>query len=766
MGLIVGASATPPALAPHVNLKPLVAVLDPSPVVPRDVMELCRWMARYYFQPPGEVFQAALPSEIQGRPRTRFRLTEAGREKPSHSLLCHFFPSRELSFRRVLALLSPMKPGTVAAKLKQLEKEGLLERGYLWKERVSRDRKVKYVRLASEPPIPEEKRTDKLKALLSALREREAPVAVKDLRVAEPGSRYWLQKLERAGCLEIVEGEPRRESPCARTEPAPPPFAPTPDQLAVIREIEPFLSNPSFQPFAIHGVTGSGKTEVYLRLAQAALDAGRGALVLVPEIALSTQMEALFRRRFGDLLAVWHSGLTPSTRYVQWREALEGRKKVALGARSAVFMPVQAGIIIVDEEHDPSYKQEERLRYHARDAALVRGRLLGVPVVLASATPSLQTVHHCLRRRYRRLELPRRIHDRPPPLLEVVDMRREKKSHRILSRRLEEALLETFEEGRQSLVFLNRRGFANFLLCNVCGHVVQCRRCSVSMTYHQGVSRLKCHYCGYEHAPPERCPECRHQALVARGFGTERVQRELESLLPSARVARMDRDTVTHAGRLAALLDDVRHRNVDILLGTQMIAKGHDFPHMTLAGIVNADTALQTGDFRAGEATVQTLMQVAGRVGRGDTPGQAIFQTYNPSHYTIRAVLDMSYMRFCREELESRRRLQYPPFTRMAKVMVTSPDEDAAEGAAREMARRCRRMTAQASGGEEAVAVLGPAPPPVAKLKDRFRRYVYLKAWTSRALQAFVERMLETLDGSPLPSKVHIAVDRDPVSAY
>jgi primosomal protein N' (replication factor Y) (superfamily II helicase) len=438
---------------------------------------------------------------------------------------------------------------------------------------------------------------------------------------------------------------------------------------------------------------------------------------------------------------------------------------VVLGVRSAVFMPVSdLGLIIVDEEHESSYKQDDHLRYHARDVALMRASLLKIPVVLGSATPSLQSAYHFRANRYTLLSMPNRIFERPLPELQVVDMRRESRKNRVLSLPLQRALLETLEKGEQALIFLNRRGFAAFLLCKTCGHVLQCLYCSVSLTFHQQDQSLRCHYCGWQRSVPQRCPSCEQEALVPHGFGTERVEREVRTLLPEERVVRIDRDTASHPGRVVEYLNAVRSSRVKVLIGTQMVAKGHDFPNITLVGIINADTALQVPDYRAGETTVQLLMQVAGRAGRGEKPGRAILQTYNPFHYTIDSVLQLDYLAFAQKELESRERLQYPPFTKFLKFLVTATKEEETREAAHQLAGLCREISAGMRHSDRHVAVLGPSPAPILKLSTRYRWHVFVKAWTNRDLQEFTEIVLSRVkDQSPL-RRVQLAVDRDPVS--
>ncbi len=723
LGLIVSLHRNSTGIPPGLVIRPLTALADESPVVPADLIALCLWISEYYFYPLGEVLQAALPAGIGTIPRNFSKLAAKGRE---------------------------------AGALDRLS--GLPS---------IRSRGVRHVRLVKRPNSIELERSAKLAHFFQVLEDSGGSLPVRMMRGRVKGCDYWLRKLQGEGIVEISEIEEIKESVCAQCIPYTIPPSLTSEQSLVFETILPFIQRPAFQPFLLHGVAGSGKTEVYLRLVEEELRNGRSALILAPEIALSTQLEALFRHRFDSELAVWHSGLSPATRCDQWREVLSGNRRVLLGVRSAVFMPLSdLGLIIVDEEHDASYKQEDRLRYHARDVAIMRARMLGIPIVLSSATPSLQSLQHSRAGRYTLVAMANRVMDRPLPSLQAVDMRNERGRTRILSTLLRKELSETLDRGEQALLFLNRRGFSTFYVCPKCGYVAQCGHCSISLTYHQKDNRLRCHYCGCERPLPDTCPECGGSALTPHGYGTEKVEEEVREFFPDAKVARIDRDTVSRGGDMAKLLDSVRERRTDILIGTQMIAKGHDFPFITLVGVINADTALQVSDFRAGENTVQLLMQVAGRAGRGEKPGKVLLQTFNPSHYTIRSVLDMDYTEFCAEELASRERLQYPPFTRLLKFLVTAHEEEDAKEGAHGLASLCRGVSESLRADGRNIAVLGPAPAPIQKLLDRFRWHVFIKTWTNRDLQVFVEAVLGRLKTVASLRRAQVAVDRDPVSSY
>jgi primosomal protein N' (replication factor Y) (superfamily II helicase) len=767
-GLIVGLLPAPPDMAAAVAVKPLLGVLDSQPVAPHELIELCRWISKYYFYPFGEVLQTALPSAIQATPRAFYRLTELGREaiKNGHEseLLGLFSHASQLLEADVLGRAH--SPKKIKHGLKDLEKQALIERFFRWQTVRAHPKTIKMVRLVGLPSPEELGKNDNLRRLTEDLVRAEGLLPMRCLRHNIKNADYWIRKLQHDGILCLEDVEEVRESHHAQLLPTLPPPVLTAEQAEAMDAVVPCILEPRFKPFVLFGVTGSGKTEIYLRLIEKVIEENRSGLVLVPEIALSTQMEAVFRQRFGSMLAIWHSGLPMGARYDQWREVLTGRRKIVLGVRSAVFMPLNdLGLIIVDEEHDSSYKQDDHLRYNARDVALVRAQMLKIPIVLGSATPSLQSVHHCRLNRYQMLDLPSRVFDRPMPGLKVVDMRRESSRSRIISLASQEALVETFKNGQQALVFLNRRGFAVFFLCRSCGHVPHCTHCSVSLTYHQKDQRLRCHYCGWERPVPEVCPACDHASLFPHGFGTERVEEEVKRLLPEARIVRIDRDTVSHSSRMVESLNAVRHDRADILIGTQMIAKGHDFPNITLVVVVNADTSLQVPDLRAGETTVQLLMQVAGRAGRGDKPGRVILQTYNPAHYTIESVLKMEYLPFCERELESREKLQYPPFTKLLRLLVTASDERKTEDAARQLAVLCRRLAEQFRVEGQHLAILGPSAAPLARLNNRFRWHVFVKAWTNQDLQQYTAAVLSESKNSAALRRVQLTVDRDPLTS-
>jgi primosomal protein N' (replication factor Y) len=579
-----------------------------------------------------------------------------------------------------------------------------------------------------------------------------------------------LARLAERGLVAIEEREVVRD-PFARTEPVPhPPPTLTPAQERVLAPITAAVARGAYAPFLLHGVTGSGKTEVYLRAIEDALRRGRQALVLVPEISLTPQLTQRFRGRFGDEVAVLHSGLSDAERYDQWRR-LRGEAgrpaRIAIGARSALFAPLERlGVLVVDEEHDASFKQDESPRYHARDLALVRAQRAGAVVILGSATPSLESLYNARRGKVTLLRLVGRVHERPMPRMEVIDLTRaDLVGHRtaLLSRELAEAVAETVAAGEQAILFLNRRGYSSFVLCRDCGQVFECRHCSVSLTHHQRVSRLLCHYCGYSEPVPKACPVCRGDRVGMMGVGTERIEDALRGLLPGAKVARLDRDTATTRARLEGILAAFARREVDVLIGTQMVTKGHDFPGVTLVGAIFADQGLHFPDFRAAERTYQLLCQVAGRAGRGHREGRVLVQTFSPGHPAIQAAVRGDEEAFYEHEVAMREQLGYPPAGRLVAFRMEGASEQATRTAAQVLGRRARERIDSAPWAGQ-VTVLGPAEAPLARLHGKVRYQMLLRGRRGDLVRRFARELLPGAARAEIPRGVRVAVDVDPVN--
>jgi primosomal protein N' (replication factor Y) len=560
-----------------------------------------------------------------------------------------------------------------------------------------------------------------------------------------------------AGIAKIVEREPEAGTGQLDFTPSEPPEL-MPEQREAVEAIGSAAAANSFHVYLLHGVTGSGKTEVYLHAIKQLCGTGKGAIVLVPEIALTPQLLSRFRRRFGCRVAVLHSGLTDRERADEYRRIQAGQVDVAIGARSAVFAPFsRVGLIVVDEEHENSYKQDEGLRYHARDVAIVRALFQKAVAVLGSATPSLESYYNAQAGKYRYLRLAKRVDHRPMPEVTIVDAKAMPREQLYSPPLLEEIRLR-LEKEEQVLLLLNRRGFSSVLICRECGSAVKCPSCSVSLTFHKSEGTLKCHYCGFFTRPPDTCPSCGGIELKMVGSGTQKVEEELRSLFPAARLRRMDSDSVKGRDAYDRLLQQVDRREVDILLGTQMIAKGHDFPAVTLVGVVDADVGLNLPDFRASEKTFQLITQAAGRAGRGQSLGEVIIQTMNPNHYSMQHSRTHDYEGFYNEEIAYRTQLGYPPVGRIIKVEVKSAVEDQAREAAKTAQERIRSLMR----GSEAV-LLGPAAAPIARIRGQYRFHLLLLSRNREAIRHLAAGARSAVE-EKFGRKCRVILDVDPVN--
>lgn len=572
------------------------------------------------------------------------------------------------------------------------------------------------------------------------------------LAASIPHWRNPMQRLVSRGWVQVTEGT------CLPDPGTPPRPAPTllPDQVAAVAAVSESLGR--FQCLLLHGVTGSGKTEVYLRAIQDVIARGRQALVLVPEIGLTPQLVARFESRFQVPIAVMHSGLNDSERLCAWESGRGGEAAIVLGTRSAVFAPLpRLGLILIDEEHDASFKQQDGFRYHARDVAIKRARLENVPVVLGSATPSLESMHNAEQGRYRRLTLATRAGNAQPPRVQLLDLKRLPLDDG-LSAPLVEALQDRLARREQSLLFLNRRGFAPVLMCHDCGWLAPCARCDARLTVHQRSRTLRCHHCGAEASLPQTCPACHGGNLHGIGEGTERIETTLARRLPEARIERVDRDSTRRKGSLEAILERVQDGRVDILVGTQMLTKGHDFPNLTLVGVLNADQGLYSADFRSEERLVQQLVQVTGRAGRADKPGQVLVQTYHPDHPVFTALAHHDYAEFARFAILERQGAGYPPYAHLALLRAESPKPEAALG----FLRQARAL----AGHPDGVELMDPVPSPMERRAGRYRAQLLVQAGERRALHAFLGSWRAALDEDKLGRRVRWSLDVDPVDLY
>ena len=764
------------------GIRPVLDVLDDEPSVTGELLDLCRWLSEYYLASLGMTLRAALPSVLSDASRDYVSLAKAPPDEeltPRERRLADALRKRE-GPQRVRTLRRALDSGSLWPEIRSLKERGVL----------------RHEIVPPSEPAPKTQKVVKLREWLSSLADREErfgrayrqkeayellETAGGSLELAhltgQAGfSRSVIRGLEEKEIAEVVDEEVLRDPFAGREVPEPPGHRPTPAQRDVLERMIRGLDAEESRPFLLHGVTGSGKTLVYIELLrETVLERGRGAIVLVPEISLTPQTVTRFRAHFGDEVAVLHSALSDGERYDAWRQLRAGEKRIAVGARSAIFAPVpRLGAVVVDEEHDGSYKQSETPRYHARDLAVVRAARAGAVCVLGSATPSLESWANADEGKFTRLSLPDRVGGGTLPPVRVVDLREVRKRRKedggdggapsggtILSPDLVEAVRGRMEREEQVILLLNRRGYSSFVQCRECGDVRSCRNCSVSLTYHRTRSRLVCHHCGHEEPAPERCARCGSDDLSFRGLGTEQVERIVAETFPGTRIARMDVDTTSGKWSHHEILGRVERGEVDILLGTQMIAKGLDFPRVTLVGVINADVGLHLPDFRASERTFQLLSQVAGRTGRGRLGGHVLIQTSVPDHYAVRSAVAHDYGAFAARELEERRDPAYPPHVRMANVVVSSPDPDqAARGAEEGLAWLAARLRSASDLGP--VELVGPAPSPIERLHGRWRWHFLLRSGSSRALGRAARGLARGF--TPRGGDVRMVVDRDPTA--
>jgi primosomal protein N' (replication factor Y) len=632
-------------------------------------------------------------------------------------------------------------------------------------ERERTQRQVYAVRLAG--PVPEKplRLSPVAKRILEALGAEGAVGDHRELLQTARADLAALKKLSASGLIELDPSGAERRS-ALQTDSwaeADSSLVLTPAQSTVLDDLTKQLESGQFQTVLLHGVTASGKTEIYLRLIARCLERGRTALMLVPEIALTPSAQAQFLARFGSHVALLHSALSENQRHEEWWRIRRGEAAVVLGTRSAIFAPLsKLGVVIIDEEHDTSYKQEETPRYHGRDVAVVRARLAGALALLGSATPSLESYWNAREGKYRLAVLPERVEGRKLAEVEIVDMRQEfRETHTQVpvSRRLHQEIETQLANHQQTMILLNRRGYSWFLLCRSCGQTVRCVNCSISLTYHRREHRLICHYCGYSAPVPARCPNCDSQHLYYVGEGTEKVEKKFAELFPGARVARLDRDVARRQGQFQHILEEFRRGKIDILVGTQLIAKGHDFPGVTLVGVVSADIGLGLPDFRSAERTFQLLTQAAGRAGRGESPGRVLVQTFFPDHYAIRMAAEQNYEAFFHKEMRFRRMMHYPPVTALANVIAHGAKLEQAAQVAKHVGNFLIPLETQTEG----LKILGPTPAPLAKLQGRFRIQFLMKCTSRARLSTILRRLADYIDQQGIPQR-SLMIDMDPVN--
>ncbi len=695
---IVSLFDDPPANLVDTDIKDAKELLDLTPVCGPEILELARWVADYYACPIGEVIKAALPPGMSPK-------------------------------RKTASVVQP--------KLRR------------------------FVRLLQTVDAEEPKLTEAQQRVLTTLAAG-GPMQLQSLIKTANVSPSTVSSLEKKALLETYTKAIRRDPLAESLGVSDVEYNLTSGQSAVLAQIEEQMNAGVYSAFLLHGVTGSGKTEVYMRAMSRALSLGRSAMMLVPEIALTPVFSRQLRARFGDQVAIFHSSLQKGERFDEWTRVRNGEARVVIGTRSAVFAPVKnLGLIVVDEEHESSYRQQESPYYNARDVAIVRAQKESATVVLGSATPSLESFHNARKGKYHFLSLPQRIGARPMAEAKIVDMRNVFARHgkpRVFSDELLEGIRETRERGEQSIILLNRRGYSSFILCRSCGETVQCPNCDVTLTYHRSERVIVCHYCNHREAVPRVCPSCGKKYIYYVGEGTEQLEEMLKLLFPALRVARIDRDTTARRKVFEQSLADFSAGKIDTLVGTQMLAKGHDFPNVTLVGVVSVDAGLALPDFRSAERTFQLITQVAGRAGRGDRPGRVLIQTYHPYHYALRHACAQDYQGFFEEELRYRQNHSYPPFVALASLLIHGPDLDRVRSDSLEL-----RKQLDAANQDRRCRILGPAPAPLSRLKGEHRFQMLIKSRSRKHLREVADAALKAVaeKGSNLRA---INLEIDPVS--
>ncbi len=767
LGYVVALDTEPPA----VETKPILACIHPEPVFDAPLLGLATWMAHRYYASLAETVRCIVPEGLATRQRTLVSLQNVPDPEAAASILERRSPGLA-SLIRILAghsaldvhdLRARWEGKDVTAALGRLRSRGWIREQVVLDNPPARPRVVRAFTPAAPPEtLAEQAQRREKRAPAQALAlglfagRGDAPLLAPEA-AALGASAAVLRALVAEGLLHEERVEVRRDPWRSGGRAAPPPLL-MPAQAQAVAAIEEALASGQHDTILLHGITASGKTEVYLHAIAGVLAHGRDAIVLLPEISLTAQVVDIFKGRFGDRVAVLHSKLSAGERYDEWRRLRSGEARVAVGPRSALFAPCRPGLIICDEEHEPSYKQENSPRYHARYAAQQRARIADALLILGSATPSVESYYLAQSGEYRILEMPERVPGRVLPTVHVADLcgAEARGASPIFSQALLDGLASRLERREQAILFLNRRGFASFVLCRDCGHTPQCPNCSVSLTLHTQDHSLRCHHCNHRRAAPTLCPQCQGDRIRPFGLGTERVEEEVRAHFPDARVLRMDRDTTAGKDAHTRLYRAFRDGEADILVGTQMVAKGLDFPNVTLVGVVAADLGLNVPDFRAAERTFHLLVQVAGRAGRGERPGEVVIQTFNPDHYAVRAASNQDYAAFYAQEVDFRRELRYPPFGVLVSILSSDTDADAAEARA---TRTVAAIAAAAKRGPGGIEVLGPAPAPLARVKRRYRWRVLVRGTDDREVQAAVRAGLGALTTADLDGLV---VDVDP----
>jgi primosomal protein N' (replication factor Y) len=783
IGFVVALHETlPPALS-STEIKDAGRVIDAVPICTPEILELTRWVSEYYASPWGEVIKAALPPGISPSIHEFVALTEQGlseaqQESPAENLTTRILTQlAEAGPARRDSLLHLASESQLAKTLRTMDQAGLVERTRVESSSFVKTKLVRFVQLVDDSnraglltppageaacaPNEEVKLTELQQRIVDSLRETGAvplPQLLKNLKI----SSSTVNTLVKKGVVIVTSEAVRRDPFYGPAASSARQYKLTVTQQAALNEIELKIRAGSYAPFLLHGVTGSGKTEVYIRAMRTALDQGKSSLMLVPEIALTPVFSRRLREHFGDQVAIFHSSLSKGERFDEWDRVRNGKARIVIGTRSAVFAPIKKlGLIVIDEEHESSYRQQDSPYYNGRDTAIVRAQKESAVVVLGSATPSLETFQNARNGKYSHLSLPERIGARPMARAAIIDMRDVFAVHgkpQVFSDELLTGIRETYERGEQSIILLNRRGYSAYVLCRSCGESVQCPNCDVTLTYHRSERVVICHYCNHRQAVPSACPSCGKKYIYFVGEGTEQLEEILQQRFPTLKIARIDRDTTGNRRRFEKTLQDFSEGKIHALVGTQMLAKGHDFPNVTLVGVVSVDAGLALPDFRAAERTFQLITQVAGRAGRGDRPGKVLIQTYHPDHYALRHACAQDYEAFYKEEIRYRQNHSYPPFIALGSLLVHGPDLNKVRNDAFEL-----RKQFDAVNRDRTVRILGPAPAPLARLKGEHRFQLLIKSSSRKRLREVADAALKLVAERGVNLRT-INLEIDPVS--
>jgi primosomal protein N' (replication factor Y) len=735
------------------KIKEVLEIIDERPVISKELFRLAKWISEYYCCPIGIVLKAMLPAGINVNTIQKISLKNDTPSKPEYVKVLNILrrspepiPIDSLRNQRIPSLFKT---------LLEMENEGIIEIERSFKRKTSK-KKVNYLKLNLIDPESSFDLTQKQQELFEYLKAQKGPVPI--LKLAKQFSYSIINKLKEKGLVEIITRETQPDIFEDLKKTAPSEFKLTEEQRYVVDNLQKVVEMQKFHTCLLHGITSSGKTEVYIRIMKTVLKQNRTAILLIPEISLTPQTVERFYTHFGDTIAVLHSKLTDRERLYYWEAIRSKKKKIVIGPRSAIFAPLEnIGLIIVDEEHENTYKQsEQNPLYHGRDVAVMRGKLNNALVVLGTATPSLESYYNVQKGKYQLLEMHKRVQNQILPTITIVDMRQEQDHKEILSHLMKAKIEDRLKKKEQIILFQNRRGYASYIQCVKCGQVFKCKNCNISLTYHSYNNRMVCHYCGYNKLLPRQCPNCGGYIYTFGMPGTEKIEKNLEFLFPTARIARMDTDTTQKKQSHQIILDKVKNGYVDILLGTQMIIKGLDFPNVTLVGIISADVNLNLPDFRAAERNFQHITQVAGRAGRSEKRGEVVVQTYNPMHYSIQFAQKHDFNAFAKHELALREKLHYSPFTKLARLVFMLNNQERL----RDYMTKIRGPIRKSVYSNE-IIILGPVSAPISKIRGNYRYHIVIKAKNRKAIELYFEWFYNNIK---IPTYIKTHIDIDPLS--